>query len=166
MSSVVVVDTSVAIKWVIPEPDSATADALVQTWKTQGTTLIAPPLFAYEVANTLHQQVRKGKISLDEARKSLSQLLDPNQGPVLMFSPDPAINLALSMRALELAQQHGLPATYDAHYLALAEREGCEYWTADERLWNAVKVRLPWVRWLGELSAPTAAPPPPPPAAP
>lgn len=165
MSGVVVVDTSVAIKWVIPEPDSATADALVQTWKSQGTTLIAPPLFAYEVANTLHQQVRKGKVSLDEARVSLRQLLDPTQGPVLMFSPDLAVNLALSMRALELAQQHGLPATYDAHYLALAEREGCAYWTADERLWNAVRARLPWTRWLGEMSA-SAATLPPPPAAP
>ncbi len=54
---------------------------------------------------------------------------------------------------MELAHQYGLPAAYDAHYLALAEREGCEYWTTDERLWNAVKAQLPWVRWLGTFSS-------------
>jgi hypothetical protein len=35
--------------------------------------------------------------------------------------------------------QFSLPATYDAHYLALAERENCEFWTADTRLFNAIK---------------------------
>lgn len=51
---------------------------------------------------------------------------------------------------MELAHQFNLPATYDPHYLALAEREGCEYWTADARLWNTVKGKLAWVRWLGD----------------
>jgi hypothetical protein len=41
----------------------------------------------------------------------------------------------------------------DARYLALAERESCEYWTADERLWNSVRAQLGWVRWLGEYLA-------------
>lgn len=65
--------------------------------------------------------------------------------------------------ALALANQFNLSATYDAHYLALAERKGCEYWTADERLWNVVKTQLPWVRWLGErwASGPAASAPTP-----
>jgi len=37
-----------------------------------------------------------------------------------------------------------------SRYLALAEREDCEYWTADARLWNAVRGNLPWVHWLGD----------------
>ncbi len=48
-----------------------------------------------------------------------------------------------------MTQKFRLPATYEAHYLALAEREACDYWTADERLWNGVKGELSWVRWLG-----------------
>ena len=43
------------------------------------------------------------------------------------------------------------PAAYDAHYLALAEMMDCEFWTADERLFNAVRDELSWVRWLGRL---------------
>ncbi len=48
-----------------------------------------------------------------------------------------------------MTQKFRLPATYEAHYLALAEREACDYWTADERLCNGVKGELSWVRWLG-----------------
>ncbi len=42
--------------------------------------------------------------------------------------------------------------SYDAHYLALAEHLGCEFWTADKRLHNAVHEKLPWVRGLGDFS--------------
>ena len=51
---------------------------------------------------------------------------------------------------MELAHRFGLHAAYDAHYLALAEHEKCEYWTADSRLCNAVKAKLPWVHQLSE----------------
>ena len=38
----------------------------------------------------------------------------------------------------------------DAYYLALAEMERCEFWTADERLYNSVKDGFPLIHWLGE----------------
>jgi len=44
-----------------------------------------------------------------------------------------------------LAEAHGLPATYDAHYLALAERLEAELWTADRRLYAAVQAAMPQV---------------------
>jgi predicted nucleic acid-binding protein len=50
-----------------------------------------------------------------------------------------------------LATRFNRPATYDAHYLALAEMMDCEFWTADERLFNAVRDELSWARWLGQL---------------
>jgi predicted nucleic acid-binding protein len=56
----------------------------------------------------------------------------------------------ISAQAMQFAQRFGLPATYDAHYMALALSENCEYWTADARLWNAVKGKLDWVHWFGE----------------
>ena len=33
--------------------------------------------------------------------------------------------------------------------LALAQLRGCEFWTADERLYNAVSKELEWVKWVG-----------------
>lgn len=39
-------------------------------------------------------------------------------------------------------------SVYDAHYLALAQRLSIELWTADKRLYNAVKSSLGWVKLL------------------
>jgi predicted nucleic acid-binding protein len=102
----------------------------------------------YEVTHILYRETLRTSRTLDEAKQLLEELL--NQGLVLAMPQD----AALSLRALELAQQFRLPATYDAHYLALAEREACDYWTADERLWNGVKQELAWVRWLGSYHRP------------
>jgi len=143
MRDVVVVDASLALKWVIEEDDSDQAKALLDEWVKSGMTLIAPALFIYEVTNILYRKVGRGPLTLIEAQQALERLR--HQGPTLDFPLD----TALSRRAMEVAHQFHLPATYDPHYLALAEREDCPYWTADERLYNSVKGTLAWVRWLG-----------------
>jgi predicted nucleic acid-binding protein len=56
------------------------------------------------------------------------------------------------IRAFDLANRLNRPAAYDTHYLALAEHLDCEFWTADERLTNAVKSTLPWVKLLSQPS--------------
>ena len=55
--------------------------------------------------------------------------------------------VVLHPRAMELAGRFGLPATYDAYYLSLAEAFRCALRTADARLFNTVKHELD-VRWL------------------
>lgn len=52
-------------------------------------------------------------------------------------------------RAWELAAAFGFATVYDATYLALAELQECEFWTADECLFNQVKDKLAFVKWLG-----------------
>ncbi len=144
MNDVVVVDASLALKWVLAEPDSDTAVILLDHWTDEGIDVIAPALFAYEVTNTLHRQVVAGKLTYEEARRGLTDLF--LSGVLLRFSPYEDI----SAQAMEFAHNLNLPATYDAHYLALSWYENCEYWTADARLWNAVKGKLPWVRWFSD----------------
>jgi predicted nucleic acid-binding protein len=56
----------------------------------------------------------------------------------------------LRQRAWEIAKDFGFTTVYDATYLAVAELRGCEFWTADERLFNRVKDRLSFVKWLGD----------------
>lgn len=53
-------------------------------------------------------------------------------------------------RAMFFARHLGLPASYDAHYLALADHLGAELWTADRRLANSVQPHLPWVQFVGQ----------------
>jgi predicted nucleic acid-binding protein len=144
MKNAIVVDTSIVLKWVLDEPDSTTALALLNWWINEGTVIRAPALLTYEVANALFQRVRKGEMTAGKARQALEDVLLPElELNFLEYSE-------LSKRAITLAQQFNLPATYDAHYLALAEHEKCEYWTADSRLCNAVRDKLPWIHQLSE----------------
>jgi predicted nucleic acid-binding protein len=144
MKNIVVVDASLAIKWVLKEEDSGVALALLNEWNIKGIMMIAPSLLTYEVTNVLYQNMRKGKINLDQAKKILTEIL------LIGIEFDFSNNSALSRRAFELAHQFNLLATYDPHYVALAERENCELWTADSRLWTAVKEKLSRVRLLAE----------------
>ena len=48
-------------------------------------------------------------------------------------------------RSLLLADAQNLRAVYDAQYLALAEIEGCECWTADDRLLRSLQFGRPTV---------------------
>ncbi|HLH61262.1 MAG TPA: type II toxin-antitoxin system VapC family toxin [Ktedonobacteraceae bacterium] len=144
MKNTVVVDTSVVMKWVIDEPDSSIAVALYMKWFNEGMRILAPALLAYEVANVLHQKVQKGSITVEEAEWTLMYLLED------ALEPEFSQNAALGIRAMQLARLYSLPATYDPHYLALAEREQCDYWTADTHLWNAIGGKLPWVRRLAD----------------
>ena len=144
MRDVVVVDTSIAIKWVLQESDSDIAETMLIEWSSNGVVILAPALLTYEVTNALYKKARKGEITFETAKEALTKVL--LSGVALNFSQDSN----LGRRAIELAGQFGLTATYDAHYLALAEREGCELWTADKRMWNSIRGKLTWVRWIGD----------------
>src|SRR5206468_1204709 len=98
---------------------------------------------ASEVTNILRQRMRSGqpRLTLYEATELLQQFL---RLPVELLAP-----LGLYESALALADSHHQPAAYDAQYLALAQLSGCNFWTADERLFNAVSNKLPFVKWIG-----------------
>ncbi|HEY5004829.1 MAG TPA: type II toxin-antitoxin system VapC family toxin [Ktedonobacteraceae bacterium] len=146
MKEVVVVDTSIVIKWVLSEPDTHVAETLLIDWSIKKFTILAPTLLAYEIANVLYQNVRRDNITVKRAREAFTEIL--NTGLIL----DSLQISNIGNRSIELSEQFGLPATYDAHYLALAERENCDLWTADTRLWKAVHTNLPWVHNLNEYS--------------
>ena len=61
MSGSVVVDASLAIKWLVEEDDSDKAHAVLQSWVAQDITRIAPHLMPFEVANALHRRVLRGE---------------------------------------------------------------------------------------------------------
>lgn len=144
INNTVVVDTSLALKWVLDESDTPKAQALLTEWNGKAVNIFAPSLLVYELTNALYKKVRRGEIdqaSVLEAMKAMTLV-----GISYEFSP----NFAISTQAVKFATRLGLPATYDAHYLALAERKGCELWTADTRLWNTIRGKLSWVHLLDD----------------
>ncbi len=100
---------------------------------------------AFEITNALHKRVLRAELEDEEAELLLTGLL--------VSGPELDNDRAVHVRALEIARVFRRPSTYDSHYVALAEREGCECWTADERFYNAVSGSLPWVRCVGEVTS-------------
>jgi len=114
----IVVDASVALKWVIDEPGSEAAVAL----RTED--LIAPALWLAEAANALWRHAWIGEISENEAAVQFSELL---KAPVTSLAMEPYLE-----RALQLAMEIGHPV-YDCIYLALALQHQTYVVTADHR---------------------------------
>lgn len=149
MSGTVVVDTSIVIKWVLYEPDSPFAQALLSEWINKEMEIRAPVLLGYEITNILYQKVRKGEITHAQAYKALTRALKSD------LVLDSSTGTVLNLKAMEFADRFHLPAAYDAYFLALAERRGCELWTADTRMWRAVRGHLDWVHTLESYSPPS-----------
>lgn len=137
----VVVDASVALKWALEEVHTEDALALWDRWQAAGERVIAPPLFRSEVTNALHQRVRRGQLQVFDAANILGTLV------AIVATDEPE---GLYDRALSLASALDLSSTYDATYLALAEFEACEMWTADLRFVHSVQDRFRQVRAIGE----------------
>lgn len=127
----------------VNEEGTEAAVALLEQWAEKGIAVATPPFLHIEVANALYKRIHRGKLTLSEAVMLLRQLLELG---IALESPE-----GLHQSSLELAEQLGLPATYDSYYLALAASLGCELWTADERLYNSVRERLVRVRCLHEI---------------
>lgn len=107
-----VVDASVGLKWVLQEPDSHLAEALVRI----ETDLLVPDFWLQEATNILWLQVRKKLFTPDEAREGLSLLR-------AQLKPTPTADLDLLGVALEIGitVNH---STYDTLYLAFAVAVG------------------------------------------
>lgn len=115
----VVIDASIAVKWVIEEDGTAQALTVRRHAK-----LIAPEVLIAECANILWKKVRRNELSKDEASFA-SHLL---QAADIEFPPIRSLLEAATRLAIELDH----PA-YDCLYLVLALERDCRLVTADER---------------------------------
>lgn len=128
-SSTVCVDASFIARLFLG-PDDAKYWAILDSWCAEQKSIYAPALIAYELANAFYRLQRAGRISLPAAELALDGAL----GLPVRLANDTDLHRA----ALRIASDTELPATYDAHYLALAEGLDAELWTADAELAHAV----------------------------
>lgn len=84
---------------------------------------------------------RRGRVSKDEAKDAIRGLLEL---PFLLLDVMP-----IATTAFDIAQQYD-QRSYDCIYVALAQREGLEFWTGDRRLYNALNPHVAFVRWIGD----------------
>jgi predicted nucleic acid-binding protein len=141
----IVIDASAAAKLVlITEIRADKADALARRCALQAEPIVTPPLLTAEMTNILRQRMRRTGLSLVAARQLLADFFSLG---IMLTAP-----AELYARALELADAYGLPAAYDAQYLALAQLLGCDLWTDDQTLVRSLTGHSPTVRWLGDYT--------------
>jgi predicted nucleic acid-binding protein len=121
-----VIDASIAVKWVVEE--DGTSEALTLRRRAK---VIAPELLVAECANILGKKVQRDELSNDQALLAARLL----QAAEIEFLPTRSLLKAATEIAIELNH----PA-YDCLYLALAAERDCRFVTADES----------FVRKLGE----------------
>ena len=121
-----VVDASVAVKWILPEPGSSAATAL----RDDDPDLIAPSLIAAEIGSALWRAAQSGSIKRSEAIEAIDSTLLWFQALIPLED--------IRIRALTLAIELRHPI-YDCFYLALAERESAPLVSFDETMIAAAR---------------------------
>jgi predicted nucleic acid-binding protein len=137
-----VLDASAAAPWVLPSPLTPRALRLRDEYQRHLHELIAPSHFPGEIANALTKAERQKLIPVGDARKLIVAVLST---PPVLHAGDP-----LLYRAVDISSQTR-SAFYDCLYVALAEREGCELVTADDKLVNNLHALFPFVVHLSAL---------------
>ena len=107
-----VVDASVALKWVLDEPDSHLAITMAQTESN----LLIPDFWLEEATNVLWHRVQRKMLAPDDAREFLVVLRG-------MLPPFPTGDMALHDVALSIGIE-ARHSTYDTRYVAFAVAMG------------------------------------------
>ncbi|PSF30033.1 PIN domain nuclease [Aphanothece hegewaldii CCALA 016] len=128
-------DTSVFIKYLCPDEQEESATFLVE--KALNTRIVLPCFAWAEVAKVLRKKVRSGLLSSDEASQLYQAFGDL---PIEYIDAED-----IRVRSWELALSYDLLTLYDSVFLAVAEKESAQYWTADGVLLKALNPKPSYV---------------------
>jgi predicted nucleic acid-binding protein len=138
-----VVDASVAAKWLFVEPDTGKARAILESAESGELQLLAPEILSAEIAKSLWKRTERGDLDSDTALG----LFDGFQKVEFKFCKVQE----LIGPALSIAFRHHHPV-YDCLYVVLARREGCDLVTADERLYRVFAHDFPQVHLFRNMA--------------
>lgn len=125
-----VLDTSVALKFYLPEEGHEEAVGLLEAAEAGAAELLAPGTVLPEGFNAIAQQRRRGLLDEEDASGAWEKLL---AAPVYTYAVEDLIE-----RAAEIANETGA-IIYDALFLSLAEDTDTVMVTADGKLLRTLK---------------------------
>lgn len=138
----IVLDASVALRWVLRDERSSPADAVFVQWEKGELQILVPPLFWAEVINGLYQAHRRQRLSWERVQEGFLLLATLDFQTVV-------VDLDLYQQALLKAREFSAEATYDFVYIAFAQAHGIEFWHSDRRLADRLQGQLAWVHYVG-----------------
>lgn len=127
-----VLDVSVALKWVLHEPQTATARKLRDHATKRIHELHAPDIFSLEVGSAL-SRLKRGPNPLPATGEASILAAD-----ILTTPPEHCPSMDIFHRAMEISSWLRI-SFYDCLYLVASEELACELVTADQRLVNVAK---------------------------
>ena len=138
----IVIDASVAFKWYLDDENLGTKALNILThYISNEINLMAPSLIEYEVMNGLKIAQKRGRID----KKTLQIAIEG-----FFYLEISLFNAShFSNKVLDIVNSQNI-SSYDANYLALAENEKTPFVTADKVLYNKVRKKLKYIKWLGE----------------
>lgn len=131
--TVVVVDTSLAVKWFYQEDDTDLANTLLRNWRNAGVVSLMPGFAVFEVGNAILQQLASRRTSIDTPVDNLAELARSGT------SPDRTSTATASISARD---HHPLIARPAADEAAAALRSGIVRQAADRRFRPRLDSRL------------------------
>lgn len=141
-----VIDASVALKWQFEDEEVvSSAMALLHDFVEGRLELITPTIFTYEIVSAINIAINRKRIREEAGYRAIIYIT----------------SLGIELRGFNeligptfyMARQYGL-SPYDCAYMALAEKEKCDFFTGDKKLYNVVNNRLSWVKWIGDYLSP------------
>jgi predicted nucleic acid-binding protein len=138
---IAVLDASVALKWQFEDEEASSAStALLGDFIDGKIDLVSLTLFAYEIVNAINVAINRKRIEEAIGYRAISYLTSLG---IELRSFDELIEPTFTM-----ARKYSL-SPYDCAYMALAEKEKCEFFTGDKRLFNSIKNYFSFVKWIG-----------------
>jgi predicted nucleic acid-binding protein len=143
MAAYIVVDASVAGAWLFAETFSTKAQSVWDAVEKHRVNALVPDRFAEEMLRVCQKKTLPPPVGeLISPANAWNQYLEVITSPIVFLPSN-----ELHERAWELAFTAGL-TTYDALYLALAERWEAELWTLDDLLCGSSAAAYATVRDL------------------
>jgi predicted nucleic acid-binding protein len=136
------IDSTVMVKWVLPETDSDKAVRLRDDFRQSVHELLSPDIFAVEACHALTRAERQLRIAPGDARVLFLDILTT---PPRVFAFQP-----LLLRALDISSSMRI-GVYDCIYVALAEQEHCDVVTADTTMVRTLQPAFPFIHSLSSL---------------
>lgn len=137
-----VLDSSTAFKWVVTEADTDKALRLRDDYRAGVHELLAPDVFPVEIAHALTRAERQRRTAVGDAAALWTRAMTD--------APRLEPSAPLVTRAIEISSAARV-GVYDCLYIALAEQEGCEFVTADDKLVKTLSPAFPFIVALSSL---------------